>query len=506
MKKHLLFVLAAFAFAACTQDVEVQVTERHDAPDIITVGFEGDVTRIQLNEAQKTVWTKGDQVSVFYKSDGNDCYKFTGETGARTGTLQRVSVGEYSRRGDYVVVAYPYNPDYLISLASYTLEATLPAVQEYVADSYGVGSSPMVAMSDYKQFSLKNTCGWLKLQLKGDGEVVKSITFKGNNGEQVAGDILIVAEDASVVLADASVDVNDDEVGGALLGDDDIIKSVTLDCGEGVTLGAEATDFYIALPPQSFKDGITVDVNCKGYKPMSISTQKDVIIERNHIQPMAEVAFSSEVRTIANNEIWYTATEKIEDSSWTFDTFGANIVSNEWDSVTGEGIITFDGDVACIGDHAFNSILALNGITLPKTINRIGRSAFWSVRISDITIPKSVTTIGEEAFYDCDSLTSVTISDNVTTIGREAFYHCDSLTSVTIPDSVTMIGDFTFTLCDSLTSVYCKAITPPALGGNYVFVYNGSGRKIYVPTESVEAYKSAEYWSDYASAIVGYDF
>ena len=69
-----------------------------------------------------------------------------------------------------------------------------------------------------------------------------------------------------------------------------------------------------------------------------------------------------------------------------------------------------------------------------------------------------------------------------------------------------MIGDFTFTLCDSLTSVYCKAITPPALGGNYVFVYNGSGRKIYVPTESVEAYKSAEYWSDYASAIVGYDF
>ena len=32
------------------------------------------------------------------------------------------------------------------------------------------------------------------------------------------------------------------------------------------------------------------------------------------------------------------------------------------------------------------------------------------------------------------------------------------------------------------------------------------GRKIYVPTESVEAYKSAEYWGDYKSYIVGYDF
>ena len=35
---------------------------------------------------------------------------------------------------------------------------------------------------------------------------------------------------------------------------------------------------------------------------------------------------------------------------------------------------------------------------------------------------------------------------------------------------------------------------------------NASDRKIYVPTESVDAYKAAPYWSDYASAIEGYDF
>ena len=96
--------------------------------------------------------------------------------------------------------------------------------------------------------------------------------------------------------------------------------------------------------------------------------------------------------------------------------------------------------------------------------------------------------------------------DAVTTIGVEAFAYCSSLTSVTIPDSVTMIGDYAFDHCSSLTSVYCKAITPPALGRAHVFDNNGSGRKIYVPTESVEAYKSAEGWSDYADAIVGYNF
>ena len=39
-----------------------------------------------------------------------------------------------------------------------------------------------------------------------------------------------------------------------------------------------------------------------------------------------------------------------------------------------------------------------------------------------------------------------------------------------------------------------------------MFYNNAYGRKIYVPTESVKAYKSAWYWWDYESDIVGYEF
>ena len=49
------------------------------------------------------------------------------------------------------------------------------------------------------------------------------------------------------------------------------------------------------------------------------------------------------------------------------------------------------------------------------------------------------------------------------------------------------------------------ATTPPGLS-SYVFYSNASGRKIYVPTESVSVYKSASGWKDYAYSIVGYDF
>ena len=68
-----------------------------------------------------------------------------------------------------------------------------------------------------------------------------------------------------------------------------------------------------------------------------------------------------------------------------------------------------------------------------------------------------------------------------------------------------LMYDGTFKDCESLINVYCKAITPPQLGDK-VFDGNASGRVIYVPAESVDAFKSAEYWSGYASAIVGYNF
>ena len=155
--------------------------------------------------------------------------------------------------------------------------------------------------------------------------------------------------------------------------------------------------------------------------------------------------------------------------------------------------------------------LYLNGelvtdLVIPDGVNEIKLMAFALCEsINSVTIGNGVTTIGDVAFYNCSSLTSVTIGDSVTTIGYAAFYDCSILTSVTIGDSVTTIREWAFTWCSSLTSVYCKATTPPT-GGSYMFYNNASGRKIYVPMESVEAYKSAEWWSEYADAIEGYNF
>lgn len=130
----------------------------------------------------------------------------------------------------------------------------------------------------------------------------------------------------------------------------------------------------------------------------------------------------------------------------------------------------------------------------------IGSNTFQNCSdLKTINIPNSVTTIGQLAFSSCIGLPSITIPTSVTSIGNNAFTYCSSLTSITIPTSVTSIGNYVFNGCSSLTSITVEATTPPTLGIN---AFNGTNNcPIYVPAESVEAYKAATNWSTYADRI-----
>ena len=129
----------------------------------------------------------------------------------------------------------------------------------------------------------------------------------------------------------------------------------------------------------------------------------------------------------------------------------------------------------------------------------IGVNAFNGCSaMTSCTIGNSVTTINESAFRGCSGLTSITIPDSVTTIGKSAFYICYNLTTCTIGSGVRFINQYAFTRCTSLTSITIKATTPPALSSG---VFGGSTCPIYVPSQSVNVYKTASGWSYYASRI-----
>ena len=159
--------------------------------------------------------------------------------------------------------------------------------------------------------------------------------------------------------------------------------------------------------------------------------------------------------------------------------------------------------VKSIGSSAFESCFSLWNVSLPSSIEEIGNYAFAQCSsFTFFTIPSKVTQISDGLFYDCPQLSRIEIHGKVEGIGYAAFHGCTSLTSISIPSSVTRIEDEVFNGCTGLNAIIMEAINHPVTenGMEYTFV-NTNDCPIFVPEGSVNAYKEANDWSQYASRI-----
>lgn len=170
---------------------------------------------------------------------------------------------------------------------------------------------------------------------------------------------------------------------------------------------------------------------------------------------------------------------------------------------------TINAQIETLDISTFLNCTALEEVTLPESLKTIKRDVFVSCSsLKSITIPDNVTTIGEAAFSRCNGLKEIIIGDGVTTIEKEAFQDCGAETIV-LGKSVSSIGNNAFNNRSSyddyyknLKSITCKGETPATLGTTPFPVsggWNTYNYKIYVPSNAVQAYKSA--WSDYSSKI-----
>ena len=115
---------------------------------------------------------------------------------------------------------------------------------------------------------------------------------------------------------------------------------------------------------------------------------------------------------------------------------------------------------------------------------------------------KNNTVLPENMFSSCGDLISVTLPSSITSILATAFSSCEKLTSININNNlggnITSFGYNAFYYCKLLASIIIESTTPPVING----LFNSSYvPKIYVPAESVDAYKSATGWSAYADNI-----
>lgn len=141
---------------------------------------------------------------------------------------------------------------------------------------------------------------------------------------------------------------------------------------------------------------------------------------------------------------------------------------------------------------------------VPKQNTRVSRVASLINRsITELNANDfaGVENIGNYAFSYCTMLTSVSFSSTVTSIGLAAFSYCSGLKRFIVPNTISSIAGYAFSGCTGLQRVIMRPTTPPKIQAE-TFINVPDTCVFEVPSEALEAYKTAPNWSALASRIV----
>ncbi len=289
--------------------------------------------------------------------------------------------------------------------------------------------------------------------------------------------------------------------------------------------------------PAGVKD-ISEDVfyDCNNLSTITVSNGNTKYDSRDNCNALIETATNTILRGSSSTIIPNTV---------------ATIGARAFEGTTLKRIVIPEG-VTLIGDGAFCDCKSLETVSLPNSLERICSIAFSSSKISSIYIPAGVKDISESAFFQCENLSTITVSNentkydsrdncnalietatntllqgssstvipnSVTAIGGRAFqrsniaemvipnsvtaieaytFQGSKIAKIVIPESVKKIGQLAFLDCNSLTTVVCKSKSVIDISGVPPF-FPLSNAILYVPAESVEAYKVANGWSRFSN-------
>ena len=282
-----------------------------------------------------------------------------------------------------------------------------------------------------------------------------------------------------------------------------------------------AFNYCTSLSKFNFPKGVTTIAGntfrgCGNFKtiiiPNTVTTIGDEAFSntRNSGETISYLEIPSSVTTIEHQAFSSAIFEKVfidcdlPDSSSAF--YGSEIHD-----------LTLGKHATYLGSDSLYAKLTQNTLTIPETVTHIGNGIFSSSSevkvlnfnapvqiypgygrlqsIEELNVGKLVPGIAEGSFSGFSNLKTVNLENGLTYIGNAAFVST-VIETIEIPESVTSIGASAFANCSHLTGVICKSTTPPTLGEN---AFASTNCIIYVPDESVDAYKSA--WSEYSSRI-----
>lgn len=254
---------ALLLLAACQAESRQEEVESIIAPDITAYQEGQDLSKSVLEvdaEGVGTIyWTPADEINVFY---GTTSTHYTSQntensTTAVFKTTDVIGISEGSPTNIWGL--YPYNENATCTGSAVT--TTLPATQYGVPGTFDDDLFITLAHNTSTALEFYNVCGGIKFSLSRDD--ITSITFAGNNNEDIAGDVTI-SFDAGL----PSVSVESGE------------KTIILTPKGGGTFAAD-TDYYIIAIPQSLTSGFTMTFETESQVGTFNYTTKAVTLKRS---------------------------------------------------------------------------------------------------------------------------------------------------------------------------------------------------------------------------------
>lgn len=443
MKRLFSIFSAVVLLAGCTNFEEMQQPnvggeQNYEVPQCVYSSLTEEDSRTYLVQDKNILWQKGDAISYFaplFRAQ----YSYNGENDSASAIMELAGETINHSRILFTHALYPYDKNATCSFVDneHHISVNFPTEQHYATKSFGKGANVMVAAGTVpneteNNLYFRSVCGFFVIQLYGDNVAVKSVKLTSLGGERISGAATLAI-------------TNDGEQ--QITMSNDSSNAITLNCynnGEYVAISnnkEQPTEFWIALPPTTFEQGLKIEVTDTNNKVFKKETSKQIVIERNKIKPMAALKF---VQTQPDNTMWYTlhsgSTSKFD---WVLGQapFNAAIKNHYYDPENKRFVVEFSGSLTTIKAEAFDDVYDLGSIALPKTVTHIEDAAFRNcINLASVEMHGSVKTIGQYAFKGCTALKSITIPGSVESIGDHAFYGCSSLNTVRIEDADTPLN------------------------------------------------------------------
>ena len=187
--KYALIAWAVFSFAACNDMIESsEPAVDIERAIIITATREGTDpnTRSVRMDDGTTWWGPKEEISVFYGSGSNGGSKFTSNNTTLAETTEFEGSISMSGNKEFWAV-YPYSTEN--SCDGSSVVTVIPSMQTGSEGNFADDAFPAVGKSSSLTMPFWNICGGIKFFVSRSD--IKSVTFKGNNEEVLAGKVKV---------------------------------------------------------------------------------------------------------------------------------------------------------------------------------------------------------------------------------------------------------------------------------------------------------------------------